>query len=282
MLPVVLGPGMALAQWQANVEAALVYDNNLSRAQLPSDIVDDYGAALRAGVARTFDAGEHGDFNLAVDGRVVRYARYEGASVASLGAAAGYRHKLGLGLAAPRLSANLSAAYEDSPEAVRDGYRYGALLSLGKRFDERLEGSLSAAWDKRVQQHVQAVVPGIPGDPFSLESRSLSARGSYLVASRTTLTASVGGRWGDVVSSTRRNPQIFAESSAIAPDPAFGPDYIAYRLSGASTGFFSAGIAYDFHRNASIEASVNLDSTSARGGLDYDVTTFALTLVWRP
>ena len=282
ILPVAFGPAAALGQWQTELEGALVYDDNLPRAQNASDIVSDYGAVLRAGIGRTFDAGDHGDFHLSFDGRALRYVNYEGASVASLGGSAGYRRKLGLGLTAPRLAADVTAAVEDSPTAVRDGYRDGALISLGKRFDERLEASLAGAWEQRVQRNAEPVVPGIPGDPFTLQSRSLSARGSYLVANRTALTGSLAGRWGDVVSSTRRNPQIFAQSAAIAPDPAFGADYIAYRLTGASTASFGAGISYDFHRHASIEASVNLDSTRARGGLDYDVHTFALTVVWRP
>jgi hypothetical protein len=275
-------PTVALAQWQPQFDAGLLYDDNLPRAQLSSDIVHDFAAFGRASIGRSFAAGDWADFSLTFDGKALHYDRYEGASVLSLGATAGYRRKLGLGLTAPRLGAELSIAAENSPEAVRDGYRYGAAVSLGKRFDERLDVAVGFAYDRREQRNDYPVVPGIPGDPFSVQSRTLFARGSYDLGARSALFVSAAARGGDVVSSTRRNRQIFDESAAIALDPAFGPDYIAYRLTGASTRSLGAGLAYDLSRRASLEALVSADATRARGGLDYDRRVFSLTYTYRP
>jgi hypothetical protein len=165
---------------------------------------------------------------------------------------------------------------------VRNVYRYGAAVSLGKRFNERLDGAVGFAYDRREQRNDYPVVPGIPGDPFSLLSRTLFATASVALAPRTTLLASASGRNGDVVSSTRRNLQIFSASSAIALDPAFGPEYIAYRLSGASTRSLGAGLAYDLSRRASLEAFVSAEVTHARDGLDYDRRVLSLTYAYRP
>jgi hypothetical protein len=282
MLPVVLGPMAAFGQLQPDFEAALLYDDNVPRAQLASDIVHDVAVAARAGVGLSFPAGERGEFGLAADARALRYSRYEGASVFSLGATASYRRKLGLGLTAPRSGAEVSAAWEDSPEPVRVGHRFGAAAFVGKRFGERLEASLTFAYDNREQRESTSVVPGIPGDPFSLQSRTLTARASYAFGERATLIASAAGRNGDVVSSTRRNPQIFAQSAAIAPDPAFGPDYIAYRLTGTTSASFTAGISYELSRRASLEAMLATDATKARGGLDYDRQVFTVSWAYRP
>ena len=156
-------------------------------------------------------------------------------------------------------------------------------MSLGKRFDERLEARGGIRLRRPAsQRHDFPVVPGIPGDPFSVQSRTLFARGSFALGARSTLLASAAARSGDVVSSTRRNRQIFDESAAIALDPAFGPDYIAYRLSGARTGSISAGIAYDLSRRASLEASVSAYDTRARGGLDYAERVVSVSLSLPP
>lgn len=276
------GPATALGQWQADVEASLLHDDNVPRAQLPSDIKSDNAVTARAGIGRSFPTDERGDVGVAFDLRALRYARYEGASVLSLGASAAYRRKLGLGLTAPRAGVEASLALEDSPEAVRDGARFGATAYLSKRFDERLEAAVGAAYDRREQRDATSVVPGIPGDPFSLQSRSLFARGSFAFGERMSLVASATARRGDVVSSTRRNSQIFVQSAAIAPDPAFGPDYIAYRLTGARTTSLAAGIGYELSRRSSIEALFTVDSTSARGGLDYDRQVLSLAWAYRP
>lgn len=282
MLPAVLAAPAALGQWRTDFEASLLYDDNLSRAQLASDIVHDFGVAARAAIGRDFDADERGDFSVGFDVKGLRYARYDGASAVSLGASAGYRRKLGLGLTAPRVSTEAWFAVEDSPEAVRDGHRYGASVTLGKRFDRRLDGAVGFAYEARVQQHDLPVVPGIPGDPFSGQSRTLFARGSMALGERGTLLASAAARGGDVVSSTRRNRQIFDESAAIALDPAFGPDYIAYRLTGARTNSISAGIAYELGRHASLEASASVYDTRARGGLDYADRVLSVSYFYRP
>jgi hypothetical protein len=282
LLSLALGPGAALAQWQPDYEASVLYDNNVPRAQLSSDIVHDSAVAARASLGRSFAAGEAGDIGLSLDARALRYARYEGASVLSAGATASYDRKLGLGLTAPRFGAETSIAWEDSPEAVRDGARFGALAFLAKRFDERLHASVSVAYDRREQRDDMPVVAGKAGDPFSLQSRSVTARARYAFGERATFVASAGARSGDVVSSTRRNPQIFGQAAALAPDPAFGPDYVAYRLTGARTASFSAGFSYELSRRASLEALVTADDTRARGDLDYDRRVLSLTWAYRP
>jgi hypothetical protein len=98
---------------------------------------------------------------------------------------------------------------------------------------------------------------------------------------RALLKASAGARQGDVVSSTRRNFQIFVESAAIANDPAFGPDFIAYRLSGARTRIYTVGVSWALGRRASIDGELLRHETKARGGLDYDGNIYSISLVYR-
>jgi opacity protein-like surface antigen len=282
-LAIAAAPLSAGAQWSPDFEATLLYNDNLSGGQRTSDIVEDYAAVGRASLGRSFALGERSDFVVAVEGKLVRYARFDRASFISLGASGGYRRKLGLGLTAPRLLADVWFAYEDAVERVRDARRYGASLALSKRFDDRFVGSLGAAYDARRQSaRDQAIVPGISGEAFSLQGRTLSARASYAAGERVTLLAGAAVRHGDVEASTRRNFQIFAESSAIANDPAIGPDFVAYRISGARTRSLSLGLSWELDRRSSLDFHFSGDYSRARAGIEYDARLFSVSYMYRP
>ena len=83
------------------------------------------------------------------------------------------------------------------------------------------------------------------------------------------------------MSSTRRNFAIFVESDAIANDPAFGPDFIAYRLTGARSEWYSLGLSWALGRQASINASVLTDRVKPHGNLQYRGDVYSVALVYR-
>ena len=74
---------------------------------------------------------------------------------------------------------------------------------------------------------------------------------------------------------------LLRESAAIAADPAFGPDYIAYKLTGARTDSYTLGLSWALGVNASVDAALTSERTSARGGLDYDANVYSVSLVYR-
>jgi hypothetical protein len=277
---VALLPPAAAAQWTFDAQGAWVYDDNLSRAQRDSDIARDHALALRGALGRAFVVAD-GDLVLRAEARAARYDHYLGLDHAALGAGASWRRKLGLGLTAPWLAADAALFEEDFSEPVRDGRRSALSLELGKRFGPRFDASLGAAYDRREQRHDLPLVPGISGKPFSLQGRSLFLRGNLAFGESWLVFAAAAARDGDVVSSTRRNPQIFRESAAIAGDPAFGPDYIAYKLTGARTSAYTLGLSWALGARASLDAAVTTERTSARGGLDYDGNVYSLSLVYR-
>jgi hypothetical protein len=243
--------------------------------------VSDSALRGRAALGRGFELGHAGDARVAGAGGFTSYGRSDGASFAWLGAEAGWRRKLGVGLMEPWLAVDASAALENARAEVRDAWRGAASAAAGKRLSEVLEVSAGFAYDRREQREDFAVVPGFGGKPFSIEGRSAFVRASYAVGERATLFGSAALRHGDVVSSTRRNLDIFLGSNAIALDPAFGDDFIAYRISGAATTTFSGGLAWELGRRAALEASLTQDDTRARGGLDYSALSFGVTFVYR-
>jgi hypothetical protein len=273
-------PLAGVAQLAVDAELARVYDDNLSRAQRESDVQRDRAWRARAALGRGFAIGET-DATLRAELLGERYDRFSGLDVAALGIGALLQRKLGLGLTAPRVELQASYHAEEHSERVRDGTRASLSVSLGKRFDERLAVSLRAAYDRREQRQDFGVVPGIPGRPFSLQGRSLAAEGSWALGERALLYGALALRHGDVVSSTRRNFEIFRASADIAPDPAFGPDFIAYRLTGARTRSWSVGLSWALGRHASVDAALARDVTRAGSGLDYDGNLYSLSLVYR-
>jgi hypothetical protein len=60
-----------------------------------------------------------------------------------------------------------------------------------------------------------------------------------------------------------------------------GADFIAYRLSGASTRTLTGGISWSLASRTALEATLTKDDTTVAGGLDYRAVIFVLTLIHR-
>lgn len=272
-------PLSALAQWTSQLEGDVVHDSNFSRAQRAEDRIADTALTLGAAAERALPTAA--DLSVGAGARLARYVHSEGASYAAADLTSAWRGKLGLGLTAPWFTMRGSAGVENAREAVRDALRYAFSAAGGRRFNERLEASAGLAYDRRVQREDLAVVPGYGGKPFSLQGRTLFARASYALGNELAMLGSASVRKGDIESSTRRNLTIFSASNAIAVDPALGPDFIAYRLSGARSMTLGAGLSWQLGRHAALEASATRADTAAGEGLDYVNRIYALTLVYR-
>jgi hypothetical protein len=69
-------------------------------------------------------------------------------------------------------------------------------------------------------------------------------------------------------------------SSALTPDPAFGSDYIAYRLSGATTWDFIAGMSLALSDYSSANLAVGRALTYASGGIEYQSTQINASIIF--
>jgi hypothetical protein len=272
----------ARAQWSSQLEAGYLHDDNFSRAQQSEDKIRESALFGRGLLTRGFALGADTDAHAGLEGRITRYSPSNGASFAAIGLLAGARRKLGLGATAPWIALDASGGYENAREDIRDAYRYSASGTLGKRFTPKLEASAGFAYDRRVQREAaEEEVPGYGAKPFSVQGRSWFARASYGLGERAALIGAAALRRGDVVSSTRRNFGIYTAANAIADDPALGPDFYAYRLSGARTTTLTGGISWAFGARSALEGTVTKDDTTVGGGLDYRAVIFALTYVYR-
>ena len=251
-----------------DIDAGAIYDSNLSRAQHASDVRADAGATLAGSAANFFAPTGNDGLTLSIDGRAEAYHRFHGLNFLGAGASADYRHKFGLGYAAPWLRIAASASYDGYQQNLRSGARWDARAELGQRFSERLDAAIGGGLDRRYAQHDEPVVRGISGKVFDLRGHSAYVRAGYAATEALLLGARFEVRRGDVVSSTRRNLEIFEASSAIARDPAFGEDFFAYRLRG-TTGTATVSASWALDARSSLNLVYAAERTRAYDELDY-------------
>lgn len=272
--------GAASAAWQFDADAGFLYDSNLTRAYAPADIRADGAFTLDAGAGSFWALSSADGFTLSADVRTEAYHRFHGLNLIGVGASAAYRHKFGLGYAAPWLALTVSGTHDDYRGDIRDSNRLDARAELGQRFTPEFDAAFGGRYERRYASNDRPVVPGISGKVFDLRGESVYAHAGYAVTDRLLLGAELVVRRGDVVATTRPDFEIFAVSDAIAADPTFGADFFAYRLRGtADTAKVSASWALDDH------SSLNLiyadERTDTAGGVAYRNHSANLTFAWR-
>ncbi len=244
----------ARAEWLLDVDAGARYESNLTRAQERPDVRSDAAATLFAS-GGTFLALTGADgLTLDVNALTEAWHRFHGLNRASIGGTASYKHKFGVGYAAPWIS-----------------------LGLNETFD----ASVGAVFDRRYARSDRPVVPGISGKVFDVRGKSAFVRAGYALTEQLQAGANFAVRRGDVVSTTRQHQEIFLESDAIAADPAFGDDFFAYRLRGTSTTRTTAvTLSWALSNRSSVNFRYADERTSAYGELDYRGRVAALAFAF--
>ena len=153
---------------------------------------------------------------LTADARSEIYHRFHGLNVLGLGGTALYRHKFGLGYAAPWILVAASASHDNYRDDIRDSDRIELRAELGKRFTESFDAAFGGRLERRYGKNDAPVVPGISGKVFDLRGRSAYARAGYAVSDQLLLGVELAVRRGDVVATTRPDFEIFVVSDAIA------------------------------------------------------------------
>jgi len=280
LLALACSAGPARADWFYDLRAGVLYDDNLTRAQQAADVRGD-GAATLAATAGWFVAASGADgITLSLDAGSEAYARFHGLNSISIGAGAAYRHKFGLGYAAPWTLIAINAAHDDYRGNIRDGRRLEARFEFGQRLSENFEASAGVTSDRRLASNDRPVVPGISGKAFDLRGQGVFARAAYDISDRLQIGGRVSVRRGDVEATTRQNLDIFLASDAIAADPTFGSDFYAYRLRG-TTKAVSANLSWALSSRSSLNFSYAVTRTDAYDDLNYVSRAGTILLAYR-
>lgn len=270
----------ATAEWLLDADAGVLYDSNLNRAYESADIRADGAFTLSAAGGSHFALSGADGLTLTASAQSEIYHRFHGLNLLGLGGTALYRHKFGLGYAAPWILLAASASHDNYREDIRDSDRVELRAEMGKRFTEAFDMAFGGRFERRYAKNDQPVVPGISGKVFDLRGQSAYARAGYAVSDPLLLGVELAVRRGDVVAATRRDFDIFIVSNAIAPDPTFGSDFFAYRLRGTTdTARLTASWAFD--NRSSLNFAYADERTDATGGIVYRSHSANLVFAWR-
>jgi long-subunit fatty acid transport protein len=280
-LPVVLlglAPA-AGASWIVDVETGGVYEDNLSFASMDRDIKDDAALTLSGAAGRAWYLTDRDLVSVAGTLFGDLHEQYSGLDHVAVGATAAYRRKLGLGLTVPWARVSASGARLQYRDDVRDGFAYRVTAGIGKRFGERWDLRVEYAFDGRTADHERAVTPRLPADVFDQQAHTVSAQAEFQPTATLVVWGGYAVRWGDVASTTQRNPEIFAASSAVVADPAFGSNTFAYKID-ATTHILSAGLSFALGARWSVNVGYEHQIGLGDGGIDYQNNVVRGTLLY--
>jgi hypothetical protein len=258
----------AAASWIADVETGVVYEDNLSFASMGRDIKGAAALVTSASGGWAAYLSDRHVVSLTADVFGDLHESYSGLDHVALGVTATFRAKLGLGVAAPWVRVAASGGRLQYREDVRDGWYYRVTAGIGKRFGPRWALRADYAFEGRTADHERAVTPRLPADVFDQQAHTFSARADFQATPVLLVFGGYACRLGDVASTTQRNAQIFAASSAVVADPAFGSNTFAYKID-ATTHILSAGLSVALGARWSLNVSYAHQIGLGDGGIDY-------------
>jgi hypothetical protein len=273
-------PYAARADWTLGADAGVRHDNNVGNAQFSPDIVADTLYVARASVFRLFPLDDGYTVSVGGDLGGESYHRLTGLNNASLGGVIALKKKWGLGALAPWARAAVSVARSSYDDSYRNAWDYRVTLASGRRLNERINVWADYTYENRVATPQMEDVPGVSGDAYSQVSHSLGLHLEYSLLESTSLSLGLLARHGDVVSTSTPNATVYYASSALADDPAFGPNAYAYKLTGTTYGF-RAGLNYSLTAHSLLGCGFARLETHADEGNDYAKSIVEITWDYR-
>jgi hypothetical protein len=282
LVPVLLflGPApLAAAAWIADLETGVVYEDNLSFAAMGRDIKGDVALTTAASAGAAAYLTDRNVVSLTGDVFGDLHAEYGGLDHLALGVTTAFRSKLGLGAGAPWVRVAASGGRLQYREDVRDGWYYRIAAGVGKRFGDRWEVRVDYAFDGRTADHERRVSARLPADVFDQRAHTVSVRADVQVVPVLSLFGGYAVRLGDVASTTQRNAEIFAASTAVVADPAFGSNTFAYKID-ATTHVLGAGVSVALGARWSVNVGYEHQIGLGDGGIDYHNNVVRATVLF--
>ena len=275
-----LGSGSAAADWFSDAEAGVFHDNNVTRGQLSSDIRSDTAAYASFTVGQFQQFGDRTSISASLNLQNQTFTRFSGLSNNSLGLSVSSKTKFGLGPEAPWAGVSVSATSLDHHDDLRDGWFFSYGVSGGTALSERWKvradykrehRSMDQVTNTTLPAFVLTLAPGLrqlPGSVFDLHSHSLSLGAQFDYTDKIQFTFGYTRRTGDVESSTNPTIAILRVSTGLAPDPTFGPPFVAYKLD-ADTNIYDVGFSYATSQRSSLNFSAQRNMSYATGDTNY-------------
>lgn len=250
-----------------DVGVGLRYDSNLSRAQTERDRKEDFINNFNARYGYQKVLSQNSLVNLYADIAYERMGEFKALNNLQLGGTASYYYQPVTGYFNPWFEVALRLNHlKFNKSKIRDSVILDASLKIGKRFTNKLSGSLAYTYNERYSEE----------KVFDLENHIISSDIEYGYSRTLTLFAGYKVEFGEVVSTATPNPKILAASESVAPDDVFssgsGPGCMnrrcAYRLD-ATSHKLNAGINMNLGKSAEIELATQYHYSDAAGDNHY-------------
>ena len=277
-------PPHVTAAWFADASVEYRYNDNQPNGDLNFDVHQDQSIETSLSVGNFFQLTDFAGAGLSVDLTAAQHLRFTELSHVDIGISSFLQKKFGLGYEAPVLSVTSSISYNNFRNRQRDAWKYTFGAGLAKRFADRWQVLFNFLYENQNADHFIDVpfavaTVGARGNTFDLEAHSLSLTGVYDVNRKLSVFAGYTRREGDVVSSTNLNFDVFLVSTAIAFDPVFGDNIVAYTVDGDSN-IFSAGASWALTPESSLNLDYERRMTTAPGELSYDNNIINLAFLY--
>ena len=220
------------AEWGFDANAGLEHSDNVSNAVEAADKKSDNSATVGVSGSMFRQLGDNTGLGVGLVAESASYFRYSGLNNLGIGIRGQLRQKFGLGSDAPWAALALRALHRDYHYDYRDGWQYDAGVSAGKTFGERWNLSAFVKYDRyETDKQQPEVLPGVSAAAYDVAGWTFGARTAFLLMQRDTLSFLASRRHGTVTAVTPIDPEILEYSSAVALDPVFSGNPIAYRIS---------------------------------------------------
>jgi hypothetical protein len=272
-----LHPARADSYGTAN--ARLFYDSNVSNADETDDIRSDSGLDFGVTSATLYDLESLGLLRISGSFDGASYARYVGLDHLGLAGDLALKRKIGLGASAPWLQLESSLAHDSYSDDVRDGWTWRALAGAGKLFWNSVRLEANVGIEKRTQDHVTAIYPGVSGAVFQQFNRVGELRAEASISEQMSIFSQYMVRAGGANLTVQGRPAQFGgDALATTADPALGPRAFAEKIRGL-THSLALGVSYSCDSKSVLSLMVRRQITSEQGGDEYDKTEISLSYV---
>jgi hypothetical protein len=277
-------PEYVTAAWYLDASVEYQFNDNQPNGDLDFDVHSDQAIESNITAGKYYQISNTTGLGLAVDITAAQHIRFTELSHVDFGVSSFVNKKLGLGHQAPVISATASVAYANSHDRHRDAWQYRFGAGLSKRLASRWQLLLNYQYENQRAKHFTDIpfavaTVGARGNAFDIKAHNFSIFVVYDISQRLAAHVDYTRREGDVVSSTHINYPVFFVSKAIAYDPAFGPDIVAYTVD-AGTNILSAGLSLALNKHSSINADYEYRISHADGDLSYQNNIFQLTYLY--
>jgi hypothetical protein len=237
------------------IDAGYMYDDNVTRANEPVDILSDHAVSANISAVVMFALGEHARaiVTAAVGGQ--KFNQYHGLNQATESAQGELQYRGSADFGAPTYGVFLRTFADQYESGLRSGSRYSAGVSARLPVTDRIQVFGAVAHNQRYGN--SAV--------FNIMDNSARINLDYALSRRGTMYLGAEMRNGDIVSTGQPSLENIDISYVFAPDVAFpGMGLYSYRFKG-NTSLYTLGYNYGLSSRSSLDLSWRMVVSAADG-----------------